>query len=59
VRPGIVLKKTGVPQERSRFISLQGNTGMNRGKQNLAEETLADWDPLGSLEKDWGPTGKV
>jgi hypothetical protein len=22
------------------------------------KKDLADWDPLGSLEKDWGPTGR-
>jgi hypothetical protein len=32
---------------------------MNREKTVLGwKKDLADWDPLGSLEKDWGPTGR-
>jgi len=32
---------------------------MNREKTVLGwKKDLAGWDPLGSLEKDWGPTGR-
>jgi hypothetical protein len=52
-----VLKDWG-PTGKVRLSLFRGSLVRAGEKQNWAGENLADWDPLGSLEKDWGSTGK-